>query len=171
MPEWLWTLLEVLGWTLLAAAIVAVVVALIRTFLSDASGGLADTDPQPGPTAGDADRVESLPFQLRRPQSDLLAEARRCYDAGEYGQAMVYLYSYQLIQLDRYQLIRLARGKTNRQYLREMRTRPGLRALLERAMVAFEDVFFGRRELERRRFEACWSRVDEFHQLLEQTAL
>ena len=33
---------------------------------------------------------------------------------------MIYLFSHQLVQLDRHQIIRLAKGKTNRQYLREV---------------------------------------------------
>ena len=51
---------------------------------------------------------------------DLLAEARRHYQAGNYGAAIVYLFSFQLVQLDQRQIIRLAKGKTNRQYLREV---------------------------------------------------
>ncbi len=33
-------------------------------------------------------------------------------------------------------------------------------------MLAFEDVFFGHYQLTRERFEACWHRLDEFHQLV-----
>ena len=169
MPSWLWTLLEVLGWTLLVAAITLLVVALVRAYLLDASGSAAEADTAAAETAkrGDADRVESLPFALKAAQSDLLEEARRCYESGDYGQAIVYLYSYQLVQLDKCQCIRLAKGKTNRQYLRELRLQPALFRLLERTMVAFEDVFFGRHTLDRGRFESCWDGVGQFHQLLE----
>ena len=58
---------------------------------------------------------------------DLLAEARRHYQAGNYGAAIVYLFSFQLVQLDRRQIIQLAKGKTNRQYLREVGPRDPLR--------------------------------------------
>ena len=69
-------------------------------------------------------------------------------------------------------MIRLAKGKTNRQYLREI-TRSGRRALgdiLEQTLLAFEDVFFGDRELPRDRFEACWQQLAEFDRLLQQSA-
>ena len=58
--------------------------------------------------------------------------------------------------------IRLTRGKTNRQYLREIRRRPRLVELLEMTMIAFEDVFFGHHALGRARFESCYHRLDEF---------
>ncbi len=35
-------------------------------------------------------------------------------------------------------------------------------------MITFENVFFGNRALDRAGFEACWSRRDEFHALVQQ---
>ncbi|MCA9142618.1 MAG: DUF4129 domain-containing protein [Planctomycetaceae bacterium] len=169
MPDWLWTILEVLGWTLLVMALVAVGYFLVRAFLVAETGhatGEAFTEGAMGP--GDIDRVESLPFQLKAPRSDLLSEARRHYEAGNYKDAIIYLYSYQLVELDKHQLIRLTKGKTNRQYLREVRRRSDLSALLSGTMYAFEDVFFGNHPLDRSRFEACWSGLDAFHRSLEQ---
>jgi hypothetical protein len=118
--------------------------------------------------ADDAARIEALPFPLRRGARDLLAEARRQYAAGNYNEAVIYLFSHELVELDRGQLVRLAKGKTNRQYLRELAPRPALKQLLEQTMVAFEDVFFGDRTLQRQRFEGCWRRLDEFDALLAQ---
>jgi hypothetical protein len=118
-------------------------------------------------THRDVDRVEALPFQVKKPTGDFLSEARRLYEAGQYSEAIVYLFSYQLVQLDKHHLIRLTKGKTNRQYVREVRQRPGLRATLELTMIAFEDAFFGRKSLSRDRFDACWQRLDEFHGELE----
>ena len=65
-------------------------------------------------------------------------------------------------------LFRLTKGKTNRQYLREIGPRRRLRDLVERTMIAFESVFFGHHPLDQRRFEACWSQVAEFQRLLDQ---
>jgi uncharacterized protein DUF4129 len=115
----------------------------------------------------DADRVEALPFAVRKPTSDFLAEARRLYEAGDYSEAIIYLFSYELVQLDRQHLIRLTKGKTNRQYLRELRQRPHLRAILETTVINFEDAFFGRKTLTRERFERSWQQVDDFHRELE----
>jgi len=111
----------------------------------------------------DVDRVEALPFAVRKPTGDFLAEARRLYEAGDYSEAIIYLFSYQLVELDRQHLIRLAKGKTNRQYLRELRARLTLRSILETTVVRFEDAFFGRKTLTRERFEQSWQRLDEFH--------
>ncbi|MEX0818445.1 MAG: DUF4129 domain-containing protein, partial [Pirellulaceae bacterium] len=169
MPDWLWTMLEVLGWTLLVMALVAVGYFLARAFLaaesSRASGG-AVADGVLGP--GDIDRVENLPFQLDDPKKDLSGTARQLYEAGNYNEAMIYLYSYLLVELDKHQLIRLTKGKTNRQYLREVRRRNDLFSTLQKSMLAFEDVFFGNHTLDRRRFESCWSELDGFRRSLEQ---
>jgi hypothetical protein len=167
--EVFWTIMQVLAWTLLAVLLIGIVALLIWAFVrgEGRQGGGADSAVSVR-RASDIDRVESLPFQVKRPHSDLLAEARRQYEAGNYGEAIVYLFSYQLVQLDKQQIIQLTKGKTNRQYLREVRREPRLRSLLETTMVAFEDVFFGHHELDRQRFETCWSGLDEFHQQIQQ---
>ena len=115
-----------------------------------------------------ADRVEALPFLRQRSHDDLLGQARRHYEQGNYSEAIVYLFSHELVELDRSSLIRLARGKTNRQYLREAGKIRPLASLVERTMVAFEDVFFGRRPLDRAGFEACWQELGQFDQLISQ---
>lgn len=169
IPDLFWSIMQGLAWTLLAALLIGLAALLVWAFLrSEGRWGGGDGTELSIRRASDVDRVESLPFQLKRPQSDLLAEARRQYQAGNYGEAIIYLFSYQLVQLDKQQLIHLTKGKTNRQYLREIRRRPVLSGLLENTMVAFEDVFFGHHALERERFETCWRGLDEFHQQLEQ---
>ncbi len=154
-------LLRVLVWTLLALALAALAYLLLRAFAARRH----EASPVAEVADGDADRIESLPFPVAAGRLDLLAEARRHYEAGNYGAAIVYLFSFQLVQLDRRQIIRLARGKTNRQYLREVGPRISLRKLVEQTMVAFEDVFFGNRQLHRDRFESCWTRLEEFETL------
>lgn len=114
------------------------------------------------------DLIENLPFDVKQPNTNLLAEARRLYEEGKYAEAIVYLFSYQLVQLDQHHMIRLTRGKTNRQYLREVGRRNRIHPILERTMIAFEDVFFGHYPLEKDRFEACWDKLDEFHDRLQQ---
>ena len=68
--------------------------------------------------------------------------------------------------------MRLTKGKTNRQYLREL-TRsapPELTAILEHSLVTFEEVFFGNHALERAQFESCWQHVTEFERRLQEVA-
>ena len=76
-------------------------------------------------TASDAQRMEDLPIGVPPSDHDLLAAARACYEAGDYGKAIIYAYAYQLVELDKRHLVQLSKGKTNRQYLRELRVATG----------------------------------------------
>jgi hypothetical protein len=165
------TIVQTILWFGLLGLLALLVVLLVRAFMR--AEPVADEAAQ-GDTRevrSEEDLIESLPFDVSRPQSDLLGEARRHYEQGNYGEAIVYLFSYQLVRLDQHHLIRLTRGKTNRQYLRELVSRPWLHAILTTTMVAFEDVFFGHHTLDRQRFEDCWLRVDEFDRRLNEVAL
>ncbi|PQO37066.1 hypothetical protein C5Y96_07865 [Blastopirellula marina] len=112
------------------------------------------------------DRVEHLPFEVKKKDGNLLDEARRCYESGNFNEAIVYLFSFQLLELDKGHIIRLAKGKTNGQYLREAGRNRDLRKILQGTMNAFEDVFFGNRNLTRDRFERCWNQLTQFNQHL-----
>ena len=112
------------------------------------------------------DKVEHLPFEVKKKDANLLDEARRCYEGGNFNEAIVYLFSFQLLELDKGHIIRLAKGKTNGQYLREIGRDRNLRQILQGTMNAFEDVFFGNRQLTRDRFERCWNQLSKFDQLL-----
>ncbi|WP_254510396.1 DUF4129 domain-containing protein [Anatilimnocola floriformis] len=158
-------LLQIIGVALFTAVISAVVYFLVKAFLQGEqtqTEGTKFID-----TSSDVDRVEDLPFQIKKPTGDFLSEAQRLYEAGQYSEAIVYLFSYQLVALDKRHVIRLAKGKTNRQYLRETRSREMIKQVLQRTMISFEDVFFGHHNLSRERFEECWRQLDEFHQQLE----
>jgi hypothetical protein len=160
-------MLRVAAWLLLAAVLVAIVLFLASAALRIDGGETAS----PGVIRkSDADRVENLPFAVPSAESDFLAAARRNYDAGDFDTAIIYLFSSQLVELDRRHFIRLARGKTNRQYLRELRSRPELRAILARTVLEFEEVFFGHHSLSRARFDECWQQLDRFHDLVRQDA-
>ncbi len=156
-------LVRLLAWMILAMVLGVLAFLLLRAFLNrrlEESPSLHVPDDD-----GDAARIESLPFPVAAGRFDLLAEARRHYEAGNYGAAIVYLFSFQLVELDKRQIIRLSKGKTNRQYLREVGPRAALGRLVEQTMVTFEDVFFGDRMLLRGRFESCWTRLEEFETL------
>lgn len=157
---------EALAYGFLLAALGVIVWLLIRAYLNGEEISVATPDRARQAAVDDAARIEALPFRLRRGETDLLAEARRLYDEGQYGEAIVYFFSHQLVEMDRHQVIRLARGKTNRQYLRDLRRWPPLRNLIERSMVAFEEVFFGGHALDRARFESVWRELDQFNSLV-----
>ncbi len=109
-----------------------------------------------------------MPIQPQH--TDLLAAARAYLAQGDLGKAIIYAFAHQLVQLDEHHLIQLTKGKTNRQYLRELKPHPEFQDLLCPTMFAFEDVFFGHHELTRQRFDDCWQSLERFHQRLEQVA-
>ncbi len=165
-----WSWLKVLAWVGIAALFVLLVYLMVRGYRRRLRGGrAADADAEPADADDDRRRVEALPPGARR-KSDLLSEATRQYEQGNYSEAVVYLFSYQLVHLDKNQLIRLARGKTNRQYLRELGRRLALRQMLARTMVAFEEVFFGHYTLDRARFESVWLGLERFEALAAEEA-
>jgi hypothetical protein len=161
-----------LVWIGLGLLLVLLVVLIVRAFQQRArlSSGATPFGRGAESAASDADRVEKLPFPVQRSRSDLLGEARRHYEAGRYVEAIIYLFSYQLVHLDKHDLVRLAKGKTNRQYLGELRSHRGIARMVSDTMVAFEDVFFGRHDLDRGRFERCWNQMDRFHHDVQQVA-
>jgi hypothetical protein len=145
-----------LGWLLIALLAIAVTFILIRLYRQRDSRRSASRAADLVGRAASIDRLEDLPFQFEPQADDLLTAARREHDRGNYDRAIVLLYSHLLLELDRRDAIRLAKGKTNRQYLRELRRRPDMAALLATSLVAFEEVFFGGHALSRQQFERCW---------------
>lgn len=162
-------LVEAIGFFFIYIAIPAlcilIIYFLIRSFLESEHRQAAEAEIEP--EEYDITRIEALPTKIRTTSGDLLSEARRFYEAGDYRQAIIYLYSHQLLQLDKRQFIRLTKGKTNRQYLREVAPRRSIKDLFEPTMITFEDVFFGGRVLTKAAFEACWQRQTPFERQLQ----
>ena len=118
----------------------------------------------------DLAKVSDLPFEVQQATHDNpLAEAEALLRAGKFERAMVFLYGYMLLALDQARKIELQKGKTNRMYLREVRTHTALAQILEPAMFSFEDVYFGKHQLPRERFLMSWNSLDRFHQQLGAT--
>ncbi len=170
--RWPTTLFGWFAWVAIFLLFVVLVWLLYRAFRRWAGDQDVDEEEGEGATSEEQDRqrVEALPFPVRQPQADLLEAAGQARDEGNFGEAIVYLFSYQLVQLDKHRLIRLAKGKTNRQYLGEVGRRSSLHGLLEQTMLVFEDVFFGNRTIDRGRFDRCWSRLGRFQSLLAEVA-
>ena len=160
-----WVMWIVWGFVALAFALLAYLLYQVyRGRWIDLPGSARAVTAQP--VVNDASRVEALPFQLDPLTGSLLDAARRAYAGGDFARAIIYLFSHELVELDRRHLIRLTRGKTNRQYVRELRGQGALPGLLSQTMVVFEDVYFGDRALSRERFETCWNRLNEFDALV-----
>ncbi len=164
-----WGVMQVLAWLLIVLLIGLLIATLVMQYVKRNSPSSAfDDEADADSDWYDEGRVEQLPVSVGK--GDLLSEAKRAYEAGDLRNAIIYLYSYQLLRLDGGQIIRLARGKTNREYLREARRSPALHKMLRQTMIAFEDVYFGNHRLPVERFESCWRELDQFHHQLEQTA-
>ncbi len=154
-------------WIVIALLLLWLAWMLIRAYLNREAKDAKESE-----TLGDDEAVPSaLPVASlpKTPSSfvKLLEEARRLYEAARYSEAIICLFSYELLKLDHNQLIRLARGKTNRQYLREISSRPELHEILAKTLIPFEDAYFGDHELDRERFETVWKQMDRFNSLLE----
>jgi hypothetical protein len=116
----------------------------------------------------DMEKLSDLPFTVEMKRSDdPLSEVQRCMQQGDFDRAMIYLFAYELLQLDSNRFITIQRGKTNRVYLRELRQHPALKSILESTILGFEDVFFGRYRISQDRFMIDWKRVEEFHRYLQ----
>jgi hypothetical protein len=167
--SWVGVFLMYAAWTLLALLVALIIFLMLRADWNQ-TNSLAFKDEQQPDRPIDLDRVEELPFKLANQKQDYFTSAEEYYRAGDYSTAILYLYSHQLLELDRAQIIHLSRGKTNRQYLRETRRASGAGPVLEPTMIAFEDVFFGHHPLSRERFEACWNEIPRFKSLLQQAS-
>lgn len=118
-------------------------------------------------TADLVDRVEELPVRLAG-IDDFLAAAAKCVRDGKLDEAIIYYYSHQLLTMDKAGVIRLARGKTNRRYLREVGSNlPTLEHLVGQTVAIFEDSFFGHLPIDAERFANLWNQRHRFAELAE----
>ncbi len=162
LGKWLWRIV----WGLMFLAIAVLIVLIVRRLMTrpnvlEPSGPVEQWDPA---------KVEDLPFELASLPEDLLEEARRALDRGDLRVAIILLFSQQLIHLDRLQWIRLAKGKTNRQYLRELSDEPELRQRLRRSVWLFERVYFGGKPALKSEVESMWNETRELKERFQQPA-
>jgi len=153
-----------IAWVVVALAVLALVVGIIYALTKiDWSRDETDDEETPETDAVELSPAEKLPFDLDESISNFLDAAHQAYQAGDLRKATIYLFSHTLLSLDQHRWIRLTRGKTNRQYLNEIRDAIELKRFYERVMIIFEDAFFGNRQISLDQFEACWIELDRFH--------
>ncbi len=116
-------------------------------------------------------KIQDLPFEVEQSLFGLLSQAERYRAVGDYSKAIIYLFSYALVEMDGARCIRLERGKTNRVYLHELKHRDGLRGFTTQIVVAFEYAFFGKHVLNQDSFERIWEQLPAFEAMLKQTAM
>ncbi len=153
-------------WGLLGALLLTGLCFLIYHYLGDHFGWNSKAKRGPGKLTIDPAKVSELPFDMEMTRSDPLGEAEARMRDGRYREAVIYLYSYMLLALDQTRVIHLQKGRTNRMYLRELRADRQLSDILYQTMLAFEDVYFGRHDIDRNRVEKLFDSVEAFHQRL-----
>jgi hypothetical protein len=168
--RWNWNLswLRLDNWlaAILLALVVGAVLILLIWIASKTEIGKNNQLPELD-FARNRELIRSLPFQLDVEIGDCRQLAERAYQEGDYRKAMIYLFSHALIYLDQRDLLRLRRGKTNRQYLREVSRFQSVAAYVNTLIVPFEAVFFGNKELSREQFELVWSGLNSFEQQVQ----
>ena len=117
-----------------------------------------------------AEQIEALPFDVRADDGDFRSLADQAYRKGDLRSAITFLFSHVLLSLDEKELVRLRKGKTNRQYLAELRPHRSLSDYYTKVMVAFEDTFFGDRAMANSDFENCWHELDGFLKNVDQSS-
>ena len=103
---------------------------------------------------------ESLPIEAAQQigSLDLLAESS--LKEGDFRKAIIYHFSWLLIELDRKKIIHLQNGKTNRQFLSEIKFRDELAALYSHVMDLFEKTYYGARPISEEDFMTVWQERD-----------
>ena len=154
--------MNLLSWVLIIAIVLLMVGLLVWGYLrmgDDSQSAAAESEDFEAMRK----RVKELPFEIQHEsETDFRTRARRAYDVGDYTQAIMLLFSHVLLMLDHRGHIHLRKGKTNRQYLREIRTNPSLAGFYQRVMIPFEESFFGGHNVSKSTFEDCWTRLEEF---------
>lgn len=160
--------LSYLSWILIGVAVLTVFGVLIWAFLRMESRN-RDRSESPESKRSIEESIKQLPFDIEASGGDFRSLAQRAYGSGDYRKAIIFLFSHVLVSLDQKNLIRLRKGKTNRQYLREIRPYRNLANYYQRVMVPFEATFFGEHELNQEDFENCWNQLDGFQTGIDQT--
>jgi hypothetical protein len=160
--KWRETLALLVNAVITALIICAIIVmgwVLYRKRPSDRSSG--DNEDE-APDEALADSAMALPPELAAHAGNFLAAAERAAAAGDYRLAICCLFHHLLTVLGEAGLIRLARGRTNRQYLRQLAEHPS-RPPLTDAMRLFEGVYFGGHAAD----SAMWEKMRSSQQFIE----
>ena len=159
---------QTVGWLVLVALLAALIFFLVRNYVrAEQPRAAGTTGDHEDDDRTDEQRIRELPVPVVAGRGDFLSMATMHYEQGQLADAIVYLFSHRLIQLDRAGFIRLTRGKTNRQYLVELASMEELRRIVGNTILCFEDVFFGKHTLQRARFESIWQDNTRFDAIVQ----
>jgi len=94
-----------------------------------------------------------LPFAVPDATGDPESAFKAACDVGDWTRAVVWLYAWQLLALDRVGVVHLLPGKTNRGYQREVSTLTPISAALGATINVFERTYFGHQPATREEVE------------------
>ncbi len=167
VPELVTTLIWIGGGLLLMLVIGLAVWAFLKSRFGDGDE-LSDSAI---PSRSIEESIKQLPLELQADGGNFLQLARDAYRANDLARAVTLLFSHVLVQLDQRGAVRLKKGKTNRQYLSELRPYQSLANYYTAVMVQFEKSFFGNHPVPRDEFEQHWNQLEGFERDLENTRL
>ena len=125
------------AWTMIALVIAALAGVLIWAFFRLEANEIDEKNSVPRRSM--AESIKQLPFELDDGETgDFRQRAQWNYNNGNYNKATILLFSHVLVSLDQKNHIRLRKGKTNRQYLGEIKHQPPLANYFTPTMVLFE---------------------------------
>ena len=159
--NWNFSWVETLIYTLIAVAVITLIVLVVRYWQRFAPQDVALPDrEEAGPAIGAG---EVLPAALRpvAVAGDLWAEADRRRQAGDLAGAIVCLFAHQLISLSKLGLVRLTPGRTGRQLHRAVADRD-FQGLVLPTLRQFEAVYYGHRTPLPADFAAVWESAEAF---------
>lgn len=157
---------QLLVFVLLSAALVALIVFLVKTW--NRYLGSLEPNAKPRKAPGTASRSAVLPAGLRVETDDPWAEAKARRDQGDLSGAIVCLFVANLLALADRGLIRLAPGRTGRQLVRSIHA-DDLRGLAEPTLRLFEAAYYGRKPPDPTAFANAWGRAEDLRGRLAAT--
>jgi hypothetical protein len=125
--------------------------------------------PEASSDSGGIARLADLPEDVWRGITDPWSEAIKRRAAGDLAGAVVFLFAYQLLSLNRVGLIRLVPGRTGRQYVETVRD-PLLQAPAAATLGLFEEVYYGHREPRSDALDGVWTQAEAFRERLLRVA-
>ncbi len=113
-------------------------------------------------------QVSDLPFQTQTPIDNPRAALDNAYQQKDWAHVVIFALLLLLTEFHKSQLLHLRRGKTNRSYLREMRSAPKeFQRTLQLSVQLFEQSFFGHVDIANNQVQQLYKRVCETHQHLQ----
>lgn len=113
-------------------------------------------------------RMAELPAAVRRTDVNLREETERLMQVGNFNDATVTLFGHQLLLLDRMGWLRLARGKTNQRYVREVRlSDQPTSKILAQTVASFDRGYFGNHNIDGVTFEDLWRQNADLERQLQ----